>query len=213
MKQKFIITTLLLALLLSAFSLPFAAAENGIDWSALENSNDVETTLITADESGVIDWQMVLSTILYSLLSTAVPLITVQLYRYLAAKREQIWGELYDTDLQRGVDAALDAVYTAVAQTNRTYVDALKDKNLFNKENQKAAFNLTMDTARELLTEAAAEAVETVYGSLETWLTAKIEQATSELKTRVISVTKDVEVADGVAADPFVDSEEPVVME
>ena len=201
MKRKFIVTTLLLALLLSAFSLPFAAAETTIDWSALESGNDAETTLITADESGVIDWQMVLSTILYSLLSTAVPLITVQLYRYLAAKREQIWGELYDTDLQRGVDAALDAVYTAVAQTNQTHVDALKDKNLFSKENQKAAFNLTMDTARELLTEAAAEAVETVYGSLETWLAAKIEQATSELKVQTMTImAEDVEVAEGAAA-------------
>lgn len=230
MKKVFV--SLLLALLVTLFISSFAMATQAVDWDALvESGNAAETTLQVqaAETASGIEWGQVFSTILYSLLSTAVPILTVQLYRYLAAKRKQIWGDMYDTDIQRGVDDAIDAVYTAVAQTNQTYVDSLKDQNLFSLENHKIAFDKSMSTAKTLFTEAAEHAITTLYGSVENWLTAKIEQATRELKPKgdgmlEVAFDTDAQTAeevkgapagteDGGATDPFASTDEPVQLE
>lgn len=136
----------------------------------------------TVAEADPITWQTFFSTLLYALLSAAVPVLTWGGAQLIEAIRKKVWGDKYGLELQRGVSAAVDAVYAAVAQTNQTYVDALKGKNLFDSAAQKEAFAKTWDTAQLLITDAAMNAVATLYGDFNTWLTAKIEEITRMTK-------------------------------
>ena len=177
------ILALLLALLLVA---PFVAAvaTNG-----------------AAAEADPVTWKGFFSTLLYALLSAAVPVLTWGGAQLIQAIRKKVWGDKYGLDLQRGVSAAVDAIYTAVAQTNQTYVDALKGKNIFDEAAQKEAFTKTWDTAQLLITDAAANAVVTLYGDFNTWLTAKIEEITRMTKiaknTASVTPTPAAEAVEG----------------
>lgn len=75
------------------------------------------------------------------------------------------------------IDEVTAAVTTAVTATSQTYVDALKNKNMFTKEAQAEALTKAKNTAIAIISPAAAEFINEVYGDLETYLTAKIEEA------------------------------------
>lgn len=84
--------------------------------------------------------------------------------------------------LEKYIDFASNAVELAVKQTTQTYVDSLKKQGAFNEAAQKEAFNKTLDTAKALLSEKAVEAINTVYGDVNEWLTSKIESTVAETK-------------------------------
>ena len=74
----------------------------------------------------------------------------------------------YLTMLQRTIE---DAVFA----TTQTYVEALKNQNMFDKEAQKNAFKLTYDAIMKVLTDDAKKYIENAVGDLETYITNKIE--------------------------------------
>lgn len=62
-----------------------------------------------------------------------------------------------------------------VTETNQTYVEEMKDKNVFDIEAQKAAFKMTFDNVLKILGEDAIEYLKTAVGDLEALITSKIE--------------------------------------
>lgn len=128
------------------------------------------------------DWKELLSTILYAVLAAAAPVLTKFAVDFIKAKYVQLTESMESEAMRQGLSAALDAVLTAVTVTNQTYVDALKNKNMFDKEAQKTAFTMAWDTAQGLLTDAAKDSLVALYGGIDDWLAAKIEQTTKELK-------------------------------
>lgn len=63
----------------------------------------------------------------------------------------------------------------AVLATTQTYVEALKNKNMFDEEAQKKAFQLTYDAVMKVLTDDAKKYITSAVGDLETYITNKIE--------------------------------------
>ena len=68
-----------------------------------------------------------------------------------------------------------DTIEDAVLATTQTYVEALKNQNMFDKEAQRQAFKLTYDAVMKVLTDDAKKYITSAVGDLETYITNKIE--------------------------------------
>ncbi len=76
--------------------------------------------------------------------------------------------------------SVLDKIITeAVIATNQTYVDALKEKNAFDIEAQKEAFQMCFDAVVNILTDDLKNALELIIGDLESYIKNKIEAEVS----------------------------------
>lgn len=73
-------------------------------------------------------------------------------------------------------------VTNAVAATNQTYVEALKNQNAFTAEAQKEAFKKTYDAVIASLTEDTKKGLMTLTNDLTTYVTDMIEAKVNEQK-------------------------------
>ncbi len=124
-----------------------------------------------------------LMSLLQAVIIAAVPVITAYLCSFLCEKKKEVTANISDETAKKLLDEACDAVITAVTATNQTYVDALKTKGEFSIENQKEAFTKSYKTAVAIMSEEAKSFITTAYGSLQEWLTVKIEAQVKASKT------------------------------
>ena len=122
-------------------------------------------------------------TLLQAVLSVAIPVATAYLVSFLKKKSAQAQTRIENDTAKHYLDEITNAVTTAVSATSQTYVDALKKDNAFTKEAQLEALNKAKDTALSILSPAAAQFVSEVYGDLNSFLVAKIEEAVRVQKT------------------------------
>lgn len=122
-------------------------------------------------------------TLLQGILSVAIPLATAYLVTFLKKKSAQVQAQTENEKAQQYIGEITNAVTTAVTATSQTYVDALKANNAFTKEAQLEALSKAKDTALSILSPAAAQFIVEVYGDLNTYLTAKIEETVRVQKT------------------------------
>lgn len=122
-------------------------------------------------------------TLLQAVLSVAIPVATAYLVSFLKKKSAQAQTQIENDTAKHYLDEITNAVTTAVSATSQTYVDALKKDNAFTKEAQLEALNKAKDTALSILSPAAAQFVSEVYGDLNSFLVAKIEEAVRTQKT------------------------------
>lgn len=80
-------------------------------------------------------------------------------------------NELY----KKYMELLRDTVIDCVIATNQTYVEALKNKNAFDKDAQQQAFKQSYDAVMEILTEDAKEYLNSAVGDLEIYVTKLIE--------------------------------------
>lgn len=116
------------------------------------------------------------------LLITAGGAYAVALIKRSTAKVEQ---QLDNEMATKYIEMASEAVAQAVAFTSQTFADTLKSEGAFTKEKQIEAFNIAKNKALEIMTDTALDAINDVYGDLDTWLETKIEQACREIKLEV----------------------------
>lgn len=122
-------------------------------------------------------------TLLQAVLSVVIPVATAYLVSFLKKKSAQAQTQIENDTAKHYLDEITNAVTTAVSATSQTYVDALKKDNAFTKEAQLEALNKAKDTALSILSPAAAQFVSEVYGDLNSFLVAKIEEAVRVQKT------------------------------
>ena len=106
----------------------------------------------------------------------AVPVLLKILYNFVVAYTAEKSEKIESEKVRGYVNDAVKAVMTAVTSTFQTYVDSLKKQGKFDEEAQKIAFNTARDTALLMLTQDMRDAVTTLYGDFDTWLTKTIEQ-------------------------------------
>ena len=70
---------------------------------------------------------------------------------------------------------AAEAIAAAVAATNQTYVDALKNAGKFDAEAQKQAAQKALAACLQSISPAAQEFIERAYGDIREYLTTRIE--------------------------------------
>ena len=116
-------------------------------------------------------------TLLQAVLSVAIPVATACLVSFLKKKSAQAQAQIENDTAKHYLGEITNAVTTAVSATSQTYVDALKKDGAFTKEAQLEALNKAKDTALSILSPAAAQFISEVYGDLNGFLVAKIEEA------------------------------------
>lgn len=121
---------------------------------------------------------------LQAVIIAAVPTVTVYLCSFLSKKKEEIRQSTTSETQKRLLDEAMEAVTTAVIKTNQTYADTLKNNGAFSIENQKTAFEKSLQTAIEIMSQETKDFISAVYGDLEKWLSAKIEATVNTVKVK-----------------------------
>lgn len=119
--------------------------------------------------------QEFLKDILFAVITTAVPVLTAYLVvlickvgEYAAANTENVKAKSYITE-------AAEAIAAAVAATNQTYVDALKNAGKFDDKAQKEAAEKALEACLASISPAAQRFIKSVYGDIREYLTTRIE--------------------------------------
>lgn len=84
--------------------------------------------------------------------------------------------------LNKYIDSAQSAIYTAVITVAQTFVDNIKGTDKWNDETKNEAKQKAIDIAKELISEDAKIAINEVFGDFQTYLVTTIEQTVKNTK-------------------------------
>ena len=129
-----------------------------------------------------MDWLELLNEIFRVCIIPLLGVLTTYAIKYFNAKSEQIVAENDDALVKKYTQMLNETISDCVIATNQTYVEALKNKNAFDLEAQKAAFDLTYKAVMNTITEDMKEYLACVYGDLATYITKKIEAEVNKNK-------------------------------
>lgn len=101
---------------------------------------------------------------------------------WITIKKNEIISSTDNEIAKKYLDLVATTVTNCVMATNQTYVDALKNKDLFDKEAQVEAFNKTISKVLELLNEDAIAYLEEATGDVSAYLTTLIEAEVARQK-------------------------------
>jgi len=101
--------------------------------------------------------------------------ITVFLVRWFTAQAEDLKKKTDNEITQKYIDLLNNTIVTCVTATNQTYVNALKDKNMFDKAAQEEAFRRTFEAVQEILSEEAKVYLNEIYNDLNEYIVNQIE--------------------------------------
>lgn len=122
-----------------------------------------------------MDWLAIANEICQTLLPLVLMALSVVLISYINQKLEE-GKKKSDGDItDKYLTMLQDTIEDAVLATTQTYVEALKNQNMFDEEAQKNAFKMTYDAIMKVLTDDAKKYIESAVGDLETYITNKIE--------------------------------------
>lgn len=111
-----------------------------------------------------------------------VGLLMLQGIEYLKLKRSQMKEAANDAQYQKYYDSALEAITKSVVMVNQTYVEALKNKNEFDADAQRVAFNKACQTALTMIGEEAVAFLENAMDDFNTWFEVNVEASVNENK-------------------------------
>ena len=96
-----------------------------------------------------------------------------------------------DEKLARLLTRVENIVKQTVILINQTYVDALKEEGLFDKEAQKAAFEMCKEKVLAMLNDEAIVAIAETFGDYEEWIRTLIEAYVRENKLEFVEITEE----------------------
>lgn len=102
-------------------------------------------------------------------------ILTFYLVNFIKVKSKDLTNKIDDDKADKYITMLADTISACVIATNQTYVEALKNKNAFTAEAQREAFNMTLNAVMAVLTEDAKDYLRSIYGDLDTYITAQIE--------------------------------------
>lgn len=124
----------------------------------------------------------IIKDILYILITTAVPVLTTYLCKFLYEKWTEGKVKIKNDKIAITLDQVVSMVLDCVEQTNQVFVDELKKKGEFTEEAAAEAFRMSKETALKMLTSDAAEIIVEVYGDVDIYLDTLIEATVKQLK-------------------------------
>lgn len=109
-------------------------------------------------------------------------IITTFLIKFINQKIEESKANTSSETTKKYLDLLNATITDCIKATNQTYVESLKDKDMFTKEAQKEAFNKTYDSVMTILKGDAEEYLREAVGDLETLVQEKIEAGVQDAK-------------------------------
>lgn len=126
-----------------------------------------------------MNWLEILNEIFRLCIVPLLAILTRYLIVYIETKKEDMIQKNQNEMADKYITMLADTISDCVQATNQTYVDSLKQENIFDAEAQKEAFNKTYEAVMAVLSEDAKKYLATIYGDLNSYITQKIE---SEVK-------------------------------
>lgn len=123
-----------------------------------------------------------LQDLLYAVIVAAVPVLTTFVCKWIKSTYDANKVKVKNENVQVVLGNVTDMIISAVTTTTNTYVRALKQDKLFDKEAQKEAFNRTKTAVMAQITSDSAAIIEQVYGDLDVYINNMIERFVEELK-------------------------------
>ena len=108
--------------------------------------------------------------------------LTTYLVKMIQKKTNEITQKTDNEMAEKYTKMISETITNCVKTTNQTYVDSLKNKDVFNKEAQKEAFELTYNAVLDILSDDAKDYIAEAFGDAETYLTTLIEEAVNKNK-------------------------------
>lgn len=124
-----------------------------------------------------------MSQVFVNVLVSALSTVLLALLTFLGSKLTNlIDAKVKDSKGNRLLKQATEVVLTAVRATFQTYVETLKNKNVFDAEAQKVALSKAKETVLSQLSTEVKSYITTNYGDLNEWITTQIESSINYLK-------------------------------
>lgn len=122
-----------------------------------------------------MDWQSILLSVLSIVITTLVGWISDRLIKLINTK-------ITNTKYAKYLSDALDIVTRAVKSTYQTYVESLKNQNMFTEEAQKQALERAKNTVLTQLSKDTQSFIQSNFGDVEGWIQENIESTLYDLK-------------------------------
>lgn len=98
--------------------------------------------------------------------------------------------KIKDEKIERIINRVENIVSKTVILVNQTYVDALKDADMFDSEEQKAAFEMCKEKVLAMLNEESIKAIAETFGDFDEWIRTLIEAYVRENKMDYIEIAE-----------------------
>lgn len=129
-----------------------------------------------------MDWIALLEQICQILLVPVLGAVATFLIALINAKKEEIKQNTDNALVKKYLDLVSNTVIACVSATNQTYVEAMKENNLFDEEAQKIAFQQTYNAVMSIISEDVKAYLEEIVGDFDEFITAKIEAEVNQQK-------------------------------
>ena len=119
--------------------------------------------------------QEFLRDILLAVITAAVPMLTAYLVVFIRRAGEHAAANTGSVRLKTCIAEAAEAIAAAVAATNQTYVDSLKNAGRFGADAQKEAAQKALEACLASISPTAQSFIEAAYGDIREYLKTRIE--------------------------------------
>lgn len=145
--------------------------------------------------------QDLISDLLVAVVTVCVPIFTAYIVKAVQKAGDNAAADTENIKVQGYIEEITNAISQAVSATSQTYVDALKEKGEFTLEAQKEALQKSIETAAAILSPAALEFIDDVYGDFVDYVTPKIEAEVRKQKLEApAEIVSEIEVPDTTTA-------------
>lgn len=129
-----------------------------------------------------MDWLTLVNEIFRVCVVPLLGVLTAYIISFIRKKQVEITTNAKNNLEKKYVDMLAQTIADCVEATNQTYVDALKEQNIFDADAQDEALRRTYTAIITILSEEAKHYLEEFYGDLNEYIVNKIEAQVKEQK-------------------------------
>lgn len=134
-----------------------------------------------------MEWNVVLICVVVSIV---VPIIAGLLAWGISVLKKLVNEKIDNATLREVLNDGLTVIENSVKYTYQTYVEGMKDKDIFDEAAQKQALQMAKDKALSMLSEGFINMIKDMYGDVNNWLETNIESTIYTLKNSNKTVDK-----------------------
>ena len=129
-----------------------------------------------------MDWNELLQTLLYVVITTGLPILLGYGVSYLKAKRDEKLQNIDNIYVKETIIDATNIIINTVNTVGQTFVDDLKKNGKFDLSKQDEALNKALNQAKDLLSLDATNLIIQKYNDLDKFIRTTIESYISSKK-------------------------------
>ena len=129
-----------------------------------------------------MDWLELVNEIFRVCVVPLLGVLTAYVIAYIKKRQEEITTNTQNELAKKYIDMLAKTVEECVIATNQTYVEALKEQNIFDLDAQDEALRRTYTAVITILSDEAKEYLGALYGDLNEYIVNKIEAEVKKWK-------------------------------